>query len=71
MCVSTEGHKYPSYGDSGGPLVVPSSVQSKILIGLLSNGKPKDSHQGVPVVYTRVTSYLKWIQEHTSIAYFK
>ncbi|XP_053678102.1 transmembrane protease serine 9-like [Anopheles nili] len=47
-------------GDSGGPLVM--QVQSKFfLVGVVSTGPPCGSN--LPGVYTRVSSYLDWIEE--------
>lgn len=69
ICVSSIGRKYPTFGDSGGPLIVSTSENFSILIGVLSAGSPEGSEQGAPVIYTRVTSYLKWIKDHTYIAY--
>lgn len=50
-------------GDSGGPLINDDGIQ----IGLTSFGSGEGCHLGHPSVFTRVTSYLDWIQEHTGL----
>ena len=52
-------------GDSGGPLVVRDSVP--ILAGLVSSGN-ECAKAGYPGLYTRVTSFLPWLQQQGSIA---
>lgn len=51
-------------GDSGGPLV---EAQNRTLIGLTSFGHPTGCHHGIPQGYTRVSQYLRWINEITAI----
>ncbi|XP_031631436.1 coagulation factor IX-like [Contarinia nasturtii] len=48
------------HGDSGGPLVDSSNPENKVLVGIISWGIP--CGKGWPDVYTRVYSYLDWIQ---------
>jgi chymotrypsin len=55
-------------GDSGGPLVI-FKKRAKKLIGVVSFGATK-CEGGYPAVFTRVTSYLRWIQSVTSIPVF-
>ncbi|KAI8433996.1 hypothetical protein MSG28_012147 [Choristoneura fumiferana] len=48
-------------GDSGGPLTAVWNNQ-RILIGVVSFGPDGGCQSGIPSVFTRVTSYLTWIQ---------
>lgn len=48
-------------GDSGGPFVQHSSDTSYLLIGLTSFGPRDCATPHVPVVFTRVSSYVDWI----------
>lgn len=50
--------------DSGGPLVIKSA--GSIQVGIVSFGK-QHCETGSPAVYTRVTSYLDWIEKHAGI----
>jgi hypothetical protein len=56
-----------SNGDSGGPLVNEYSggetVAHYILFGVVSFGPKICGTVGVPGVYTKVSSYLEWINE--------
>ncbi|KAH8301996.1 hypothetical protein KR044_001745, partial [Drosophila immigrans] len=61
ICVSTASHASPCFGDSGGPLVeLPSLVQ----VGVTSFVS-KGCQIGKPAVFTRVTSFLRWIKHYT------
>lgn len=57
-------------GDSGGPLQVYRDTQDKNMtcmydvIGVTSFGKGCGLAVNVPGVYTRVSNYLKWIEDH-------
>ncbi|XP_023293223.2 serine protease 1-like [Lucilia cuprina] len=53
-------------GDSGGPLVLDSTG---VQVGLTSFGSILGCEKGFPAAFTRVTSYLEWINEHTGISY--
>ena len=53
------------YGDSGGPLMTYSSNKQWVLVGVTSGGY-ECGHAGIAGVYTRVTSYLYWINETIS-----
>ncbi|KAH8376258.1 hypothetical protein KR200_003029, partial [Drosophila serrata] len=64
ICVSTSAAVSTCNGDSGGPLVLSSS---KVQVGLTSFGSASGCEKELPAVFTRVTSYLDWIKEHTGI----
>jgi len=36
-------------------------------VGIVSFGHPSGCENGYPAVFTRVTSYLDWIQTHTGV----
>lgn len=57
-----EGKKDSCQGDSGGPLVYNEGTRY-YLIGVVSFGK-KCATPGYPGAYTRVTKYLKWLNDH-------
>ncbi|XP_076341795.1 chymotrypsinogen B-like [Tachypleus tridentatus] len=53
------------WGDSGGPLAV--EVDNRwIVLGVVSFGRSECAEESWPSVFTRVSSYLDWIQEHVS-----
>lgn len=57
-------------GDSGGALVHKVQVGSEDVwtqVGIVSYGSDAGCTYGQPTVYTRVTSFLKWIQDNTGI----
>jgi secreted trypsin-like serine protease len=61
MCAGLiEGGRDTCQGDSGGPIVV-KSPEGFIQVGITSFGKGC-ARKNVPGVYTRITSYLSWIQ---------
>ncbi|XP_054732571.1 serine protease 1-like [Anastrepha obliqua] len=66
ICVSTTGGVSTCNGDSGGPLVLASSG---VQIGLTSFGASAGCAKGYPAAFTRLTSYLDWIQTNTGISY--
>ena len=47
-------------GDSGGPIIFTNGVAT--LVGIISWGKKRCSGNGQPGVYTRVSSYIDWIE---------
>lgn len=56
-------------GDSGGPLVRDVSENYNInwyLYGITSFGTKSCGLEGIPGVYTRVTSYMDWIREQVA-----
>lgn len=67
ICVSTTGGVSTCNGDSGGPLVLESTQE---LIGLTSFGAIAGCGWGYPAAFTRLTSYLGWIQSNTGIYYY-
>ncbi|XP_019892254.1 brachyurin-like [Musca domestica] len=66
ICISTKGKKSTCNGDSGGPLVYKQDGEN-VVIGATSFGIKLGCESGWPGVFTRVTSYLDWIEEKTGI----
>lgn len=64
ICVGTTTGKSTCNGDSGGPLVTSSN---KVQVGLTSYGSANGCQKGHPAVFTRVTSYLDWINQKTGL----
>lgn len=64
ICVATPDGVSTCQGDSGGPLVLASTG---VQIGLTSFGPAAGCTLGKPVVFTRITNYLDWIQEETNL----
>lgn len=62
VCTTNQKSSGACHGDSGGPLVDTTNPDSKELIGIVSWGIP--CAQGFPDVFTRVYTYLDWIQEN-------
>lgn len=62
VCIWTYGLASNCRGDSGGPLVLESSMTQ---IGVSSFGSNKGCEKGMPTVFTRVSSYLDWIESQT------
>jgi hypothetical protein len=54
-------------GDSGGPLVFREDDGSYTEVGIVSFGHESGCEKGYPAVFTRVTSYLDWIETNTDI----
>jgi secreted trypsin-like serine protease len=54
-------------GDSGGPLVIQEDDGRYTEIGIVSFGHSSGCEMGFPVVFTRVTSFLDWIEKNTGI----
>jgi secreted trypsin-like serine protease len=54
-------------GDSGGPLVFPvDGVYNQV--GIVSFGAADGCELGYPAAFTRVSSYLSWIESNTGIS---
>nr|XP_022920338.1 brachyurin-like isoform X2 [Onthophagus taurus] len=63
--ICSEGHTSQvsaCRGDSGGPIVV-----DNVQVGLVSFGSGFGCESMWPTVYTRITSYLDWIEKHTDV----
>lgn len=62
ICInSTEG--LPCRGDSGGPLVLANNTRT--VVGIVSHGFDAQCQVRVPDIFTRVSSFLDWIEKHT------
>ncbi|XP_039149135.1 serine protease 1 [Drosophila simulans] len=62
ICVDTSNSISTCQGDSGGPLALDGT-----LIGITSFGAEDGCEIGLPAAFTRVTSYLNWIQDNSGI----
>ncbi|XP_018802104.1 PREDICTED: brachyurin [Bactrocera latifrons] len=69
ICIKTTGGTSTCNGDSGGPLVY-NDGESTVLIGATSFGIIFGCEIGWPGVFTRITSYLDWIEEKSGVAYY-
>lgn len=67
LCTSTTGGHSACNGDSGGPLIAQLTDGSFVEVGIVSFGSTTGCEIGWPAVFTRVTSYLQWIQSVTGI----
>lgn len=65
ICIKTTGGTSTCNGDSGGPLVLADG--SNTLIGATSFGIVFGCEIGWPGVFTRITSYLDWIENNTGV----
>ncbi|KAL5291026.1 hypothetical protein ACFFRR_010438 [Megaselia abdita] len=66
ICVETSNGRSTCTGDSGGPLVLSGT---RVQIGLVSFGASTGCQKNVPVVLTRITSYMDWIREKTGLQF--
>lgn len=66
LCLDTTGGRSTCQGDSGGGLTVDLSGR-KVVVGIVSYGAAVSCTQNYPAVFTRVTSYLDWIEGKTGI----
>ena len=60
ICAGAELGKDACSGDSGGGLFIEDNSNTWHLLGIVSYGS-RDCGNGVPGVYTRVSSFLDWI----------
>ena len=67
-----EGKKDSCTGDSGGPLMIQREDNTWVLAGIVSNGI-RCAEPNLPGIYTKITPYINWIQQTTSLdfLYFK
>lgn len=65
ICAQGENSESVCAGDSGGPLVL--EQDGRTIIGVTSFGHINGCHLGHPQGFTRVTSYVSWIRQHTGI----
>merc|ERR1719383_180708 len=61
------GDKGGCLGDSGGPLVCRINSGHWLQIGIVSFGPDVCNDKGFPTVFTRVSSYERWIYAHISM----
>ncbi|XP_059488853.1 brachyurin-like [Neocloeon triangulifer] len=66
ICISGSDKKAICSGDSGGPLTYKDANGANVQIGIVSFSHPS-SCVGFPQVFTRVSSYLKFISDHTGL----
>lgn len=70
FCAKAVGKNYPWNGDAGGAFIQAiSNPTYPVLIGILSGGPKNDATGDIPVVYTRVNSYINWIEQNTNIVF--
>lgn len=62
ICASATSSASTCGGDSGGPVMV-SIGGSNVIVGIVSFGAADGCQLGYPVGFTRVTSYLDWIEK--------
>ncbi|KAG5667508.1 hypothetical protein PVAND_015487 [Polypedilum vanderplanki] len=64
LCMSGQGGRSVCSGDSGSPLTVELLPGKIVQVGIVSFGHKHGCTLGHPGVFTRVTSYLDWIEGH-------
>lgn len=69
MCVQGQENMDACQGDSGGPLMneAISSRDRFVLLGLVSFGPRTCGVSNFPGVYTRISSYIDWIQRQIQL----
>merc|ERR1711973_572355 len=68
ICISGDGGTSTCNGDSGGPLEYLYEDGKYRQIGITSFGSGFGCEIGMPAAFTRVASFLEWIETHTGIA---
>lgn len=63
ICTSGRGSRGSCSGDSGGPLMI-----NNIQVGIVSFGIGWGCEIGWPSAFTRITSYLDWIERNTDVS---
>jgi hypothetical protein len=58
---ATNPHRSTCQGDSGGPIILTNGAPT--LVGIISWGKKRCTGDGQPGVYTRVATYVDWINQ--------
>ncbi|ALC43174.1 CG10477 [Drosophila busckii] len=66
ICIATPNKTSTCNGDSGGPLVL---ISDNKLIGVTSFVSSAGCESGAPAGFTRVTSYLDWINANSGVSY--
>ncbi|XP_069688739.1 brachyurin-like [Periplaneta americana] len=66
LCASSPDGKSACIGDSGGPLIH-SENGGYVQIGIVTFGAAVGCEAGYPALFTRVTSYLDWLESNTGI----
>lgn len=56
-----------STGDSGGPLTILGSNGERVLAGVVKAASSGGCELGFPVIFTRVHSFLDWIEAKSGI----
>jgi len=67
LCTDTTGGRGSCNGDSGGGLFLGDANNhndDRAVVGIVSFGLAAGCEYGYPVVYTRVTQFLPWLQAH-------
>ncbi|KAG8233804.1 hypothetical protein J437_LFUL008024 [Ladona fulva] len=67
ICTDTTGGRSSCNGDSGGPLVLMMNDGRYTEVGIVSFGSSAGCEVGYPAAFTRVTSFLKWIETNSGI----
>ena len=68
LCISGEGGRSTCSGDSGGPLLLQSETSGLYKqVGVTSFGSLPSCQSGIAAGFTRVASYLQWIETVTSV----
>lgn len=64
ICTSGANGRSSCQGDSGGPLTAEIAPGRRVIVGIVSFGAADGCTLGYPAVYTRVTSYLDFIEKY-------